>query len=71
MAYRKRNSRKAAPYGLQHVGKGKDKKYQPYFEGGVGISCYGSIVAFLGGTMESHSGRTWDCHTIKFNDKKK
>lgn len=71
MAYRKRNSRKYAPYGLQHVGKGKDKKWQPYFEGGVGISCYSSIVAYLGGTMESHSGRTWDYHTIKFNNKKK
>ena len=71
MAYRKRNSRKPAPYGLQYVGKSKDKKWQPYFESGVGISCYRSIVTFLGGTMESTAETRGDCHIIKFNNKKK
>lgn len=66
MAYRKRNSRKSAPYGIMHVGKGADKKWNPYFEGGIGAECYRSISAFLGGKMESHSGKTWDSHTITF-----
>lgn len=66
MAWRKRNSSKVAPYGLEHVGKGKTKEWPPYFEGGIGISCYPAIVAYLGGTMESHSGKTWDSHTITF-----
>lgn len=66
MAWRKRNSRKVAPYGLMYVGKGSDKSWRPYFEGGIGISCYPQIVKYLGGKMESHSGKTWDSHIITF-----
>lgn len=66
MAWRKRNSRKKAPYGLRHCGKGADLGWTPYFEGGIGIDCYRSIAAYLGGKMESHSGRTWDCHYFTF-----
>lgn len=66
MAWRKRNSRKAAPYGIMHVGKGADKSWMPYFEGGIGSNCYNAIVSFLGGKMESHSGKTWDSHIITF-----
>jgi len=66
MLWRKRNSRKKAPYGIMHVGAGSDKDWRPYFEGGIGISCYPAIVKFLGGKMESHEGRTWDSHIITF-----
>ena len=66
MAWRKRNSRKKAPYGIMHVGKDADKKWNPYFEGGIGADCYRSIATFLGGKMESHSGRTWDSHIFTF-----
>lgn len=66
MAWRKRNSSKVAPYGICHVGKGADKSWPPYFEGGIGASCYPAIVKYLGGEMESHEGRTWDSHTITF-----
>lgn len=66
MAWRKRKSSKVAPYGLMHVGKNAKKDYPPYFEGGVGISCYPLIVAYLGGKMESHAGKIWDEHIITF-----
>ena len=66
MAWRKRNSRKKAPYGIQHVGAGADKNWNPYFEGGIGIGCYRSIAAYLGGKMESKSGETWDYHEFTF-----
>lgn len=66
MAWRKRNSKKKAPYGIAHVGAGADKSWNPYFEGGIGITCYPAIVKFLGGTMESREGRTWDYHEIRF-----
>lgn len=69
MAWRKRNSRKKAPYGICYVGAGAKKDFPPYFEGGVGIECYGSIVSFLGGKMESHHGKTWDSHIITFPKK--
>lgn len=60
MAWRKRNSRKKAPYGIQHVGKDADKTWPPYFEGGIGAECYKAIVAYLGGKTEYHGGRIWD-----------
>lgn len=66
MAWRKRNSRKKAPYGIQHVGKDADKTWPPYYEGGIGVSCYTSIAAYLGGKHEHHEGKTWDEHIFKF-----
>lgn len=60
MAWRKRNSRKKAPYGIQHVGKDADKTWYPYFEGGIGTNCYYQIAKFLGGEMEWNEGKTWD-----------
>lgn len=66
MAWRKRNSRKKAPYGICHVGAGADKKYNPYFEGGIGASCYRSIAEFLGGKMDWHEGKTWDSFVFTF-----
>ena len=66
MAWRKRNSRKKAPYGIMHVGKGANKKYNPYFEGGIGASCYYSIAAYLGGSMEWSEGKTWDSFVFTF-----
>ena len=66
LAWRKRNSRKKAPYGLYHVGKGVDKDYLPRFEGGIGASCYYKIAEYLGGKMEWDEGRTWDRFDFKF-----
>ena len=66
MAWRKRNSRKKAPYGIQHVGAGANKKWNPYFEGGIGASCYRSIAEFLGGKMEWSEGKTWDRFVFEF-----
>lgn len=66
MAFRKRNSRKPAPYGIRHVGKGADKGWSPYFEGGIGSNCYYSIAAYLGGKMEWSNGRTWERFDFKF-----
>ena len=66
MLWRKRNSRKKAPYGIMHVGKGADKKYNPYFEGGIGANCYKYIAEFLGGKMEWSEGKTWDSFVFKF-----
>ena len=66
MAWRKRNSRKKAPYGIQHVGKDADKKWMPYFEGGIGANCYKSIAEFLGGKMEWSEGKTWDRFVFTF-----
>lgn len=43
MLYRKRHSRKKAPYGIRMDG------WFPSFSGGVGESCYGAISSFLGG----------------------
>lgn len=60
MAWRKRNSRKKAPYGIEHVGLGADKKWNPYYMGGVGTSCYYKIAQFIGGKMEWDEGKTWD-----------
>ena len=66
MAWRKRNSRKKAPYGIQHVGKDADKDWPPYFEGGIGASCYRAIAEYLGGKMQWDEGRTWDRFVFTF-----
>lgn len=66
MLFRKRNSRKEAPYGICNAGKGASKKYFPSFSGGVGMSSYERIVDFLGGKIETHSGETFDYHVITF-----
>ena len=66
MAYRKRNSRKKAPYGIMHVGKGADKDWNPYFEGGIGANCYYAIAAYLGGKMDWQEGKTWDRFIFTF-----
>lgn len=68
MLWRKRNSKKATPYGIY---RGKDW-YFPRFEGGVGINCYFSITEFLGGTMKrTASGKSYDNYEITFPEKKK
>ena len=39
----------------------------PYFEGGVGMSCYSSIAAFLGGKMEHVADtKTYDKYVFTF-----
>lgn len=71
MLWRKRNSRKDAPYGIYHAGKNKDKNGWPYFEGGIGVECYGRIAAFLGGTFRRvASGKTFDVYVAEFKVKK-
>lgn len=46
MLWRKRNTRKKAPYGISM------NNWFPSFSGGVGMSCYRNIADFLGGKME-------------------
>ena len=46
--------------------KDADKKWSPYFEGGIGSNCYYAIAEFLGGKMDWKEGKTWDLHTFKF-----
>ena len=69
MAWRKRMSRKKAPYGLERVGKDKKKDWPPYYEGGIGAECYKAIGAYLGGKTEHHEGKTWDAWTFTFKGK--
>jgi len=66
MLWRKRNSRKQAPYGCTV----KDT-YFPHFSGGVGTSCYIRITEFLGGKWE-HTDWTdsSDSYLITFPVKK-
>ena len=66
MLWRKRYSRKKAPYGIPHVGTGSDRKWNPYFEGGIGANCYKNIAAYLGGSMEWDEGKTWDSFEFTF-----
>lgn len=66
MLWRKRKTKKKAPYGCTV----KDTWF-PHFSGGVGMSCYFSIVEFLGGKMERvASGKTYDNYVVKFPVKK-
>ncbi len=54
--------RKSIPYGLRF-----NKAFSPRFEGGVGMSCYYSIIEFLGGKLNhTSSGKTFDVYTITF-----
>ena len=61
---RKKSNLKNKPYGI-YMG------YFPFFEGGVGVSCYYSIAEFLGGKMK-HTGWTdrTDSYTVTFPVKK-
>lgn len=59
MAYRKRK-KKEKPYGI-----GKDLNDLPYFEGGVGESCYVKIAKFLGlKKIVVHRGNAEDFYTF-------
>jgi len=63
MLWRKRNSKKKAPYGIRFG-------WMPVFEGGVGMSCYYSISAFIGGTLESVAhGKTFDVYRFILSKK--
>lgn len=66
MAWRKRNSRKKAPYGISYVGKGAEKIWNPYFMGGIGSTCYYRIAEYLGGKMEWNEGKIWDRFVFTF-----
>lgn len=68
MLWRKRNKKGDTPYGIY---RGKDW-YFPHFEGGVGMSSYYSITAFLGGKLERiASGKTYDTYVATFPQKKR
>jgi len=61
MLWRKRNSKKKAPYGIRF-------DWMPIFEGGVGMSCYYQIAKFIGGTLEhTASGKTFDAYKFTLN----
>lgn len=66
MLWRKRNSKKEAPYGCTIK-----NTWFPHFSGGVGTTCYIAITAFLGGHWE-HTDWTdnSDSYTITFPVKK-
>lgn len=62
--WRKRRTKKKAPYGICF------KSFFPYFEGGVGVSCYYSISSFLGGKMEhTANGKRYDKYVVAFGKK--
>lgn len=66
MLWRKRNTKKEVPYGV------KLNLWFPYFEGGVGMSCYYRIAEFLGGKLENvDSGKNYDKYVFTFKTKKK
>ena len=61
MLWKKRHNKNAAPYGVRFG-------WVPIFEGGVGMSCYYSIAAYLGGTLESVAhGKTFDVYKFTMN----
>lgn len=63
MLWRKRNKKGETPYGIY---RGKDW-YFPRFEGGVGMSCYYSIIAFLGGKLKrTATGDDYDKYVATF-----
>lgn len=52
-----------APYGIR-----LDYDWSPYFEGGVGVSCYSRIFEFLGGEFKRiATGKTYDVYKITMN----
>lgn len=64
MLYSRRRARKH-PYGVN-----LKNGFFPYFEGGVGVSCYYSIAEFLGGKLEHvASGKTYDKYIFTFKSK--
>lgn len=66
MLYRRRKSRKAVPYGIQLKG------WFPYFEGGIGVSCYNGIAKFLGGEWKTlASSDTYEKYEMVFKCSKK
>lgn len=61
---RKKSSLENKPYGI-YLG------YFPFFEGGVGTSCYTTITKWLGGQWECvDSGKDYDSYEITFPVKK-
>lgn len=61
---RKKSSLENKPYGI-YMG------YFPFFEGGVGTSCYTTITKWLGGQWECvDSGKDYDSYEITFPVKK-
>ena len=48
LRYKIMDKRKKAPYGIRL----QDRYFLPYYEGGVGASCYYSISEYLGGKMK-------------------
>lgn len=64
MLYRALNNkrkRKKIPYGISNRG------FFPYFEGGVGMSCYKDVFEYLGGKMEHVVNRpNYDFYKITF-----
>lgn len=66
MLWRKRGAEEEAPYGV------KLNLWFPYFEGGVGMSCYYRIAEFLGGKLENvASGKNYDKYVFTFKTKNK
>jgi hypothetical protein len=61
MLYSRRRARNY-PYGVN-----LKNGFFPYFEGGVGVSCYYNIAKFLGGKLEHvASGKTYDKYVFTF-----
>ena len=61
MLWRKRHSRKEKPYGVRF-------SWRPYFEGGVGVSCYNDICKFIGKGEFKHVAwsDTFDQYEVNF-----
>lgn len=65
MLYRKRNTRKKAPYGIE-LGS-----FFPYIMGGIGMDCFHSIAGFFNGKMRHVSwDDTYDHYNFNFKVKK-
>lgn len=63
MLWRKRNSTEEKPYGVYLM----KNTWFPYFDGGIGVSCYARIAEFLGGKFETvSSGKNYDHYVAKF-----
>lgn len=48
------------------LGYGAGYGVAPYFEGGVGVSCFRSIFEKMGASFEWHEGKTWDYIEVCF-----
>ena len=63
MLWRRRNSKKETPYGIY---RGASTWY-PFFDGGIGVSCFSRIAEFLGGKFTTvSSGRSYDHYNVQF-----